>query len=260
MAKDPAFLFYPNDWLGGTMTLTRHQKGCYIDLLIAQFNIGPLSLETIKTVLGQDQATWTVLSSKFKKDSAGNFFNERLATEIEKRAKFSQSRRENVNKRYQKNDTLVSTHVEHMNLHMEDRNRNENRNKKIKGVDKKNKKPPPLNFGVLQNDFAVHWQRWIQYKSEQFSQKYKSQTTEQQAINQLIELSGGDPITAEIIIRKSISNLWKGLFKIQFEKISNNDNNDSKKSEPNFNGVSASSIRNILGRPSPLDIDGTEGG
>lgn len=126
MAKDPAFLFYPNDWLGGTMYLSRHQKGCYMDLLIAQFNNGPLSLETIKTVLGQDQANWTALSSKFKKDSNGNFFNERLATEIEKRKKFSKSRRDNVNKRYK--STYVNTSVEHMNLHMENRNENENEN------------------------------------------------------------------------------------------------------------------------------------
>lgn len=87
-AKDPAFLFYPGDWMGGTMTLTRHQKGCYIDLLIAQFNDGPLSFETIKIVLGQDQAMWTVLSKKFKQDSSGNFYNERLAAEIEKRKNF----------------------------------------------------------------------------------------------------------------------------------------------------------------------------
>lgn len=124
MAKDPAFLFYPNDWLGGTMYLSRHQKGCYMDLLIAQFNNGPLSLETIKIVLGQDQANWTVLSSKFKKDSNGNFFNERLATEIEKRKKFSKSRRDNVSKRYK--STYVDTSVVHMNLHMENGNGNRN--------------------------------------------------------------------------------------------------------------------------------------
>lgn len=98
MAKDPAFLFYPGDWMQGTMIMTRHQKGCYMDLIIAQFNNGPLSLETIKTILGQDQATWTVLSSKFKKDSEGNFYNERLATEIEKRKMFTESRKVNGSK------------------------------------------------------------------------------------------------------------------------------------------------------------------
>lgn len=96
MAKDPAFLFYPNDWMGGTMTMTRHQKGCYMDLLIAQFNNGPLSLETIKAVLGTDQASWTVLSVKFKQDAEGRFFSERLATEIEKRQKFSKTQKERI--------------------------------------------------------------------------------------------------------------------------------------------------------------------
>ena len=27
MAKDPAFLFYPGDWLGGTMGMTLEEKG-----------------------------------------------------------------------------------------------------------------------------------------------------------------------------------------------------------------------------------------
>ncbi len=129
MSKDPAFLFYPGDWLGGTMIMSRHQKGCYIDLLITQFNNGPLSLETIKTVLGQDQAIWTVLSSKFKQDSSGNFFNERLATEIEKRKKFCRSRGDN--RKGGKNQSYESSHENHMNHHMEneDENRNENRSK-----------------------------------------------------------------------------------------------------------------------------------
>lgn len=98
MAKDPAFLFYPNDWIGGTMTLTRHQKGCYIDLLVAQFNSGPLSIDHIKTILGTDQASWTVLSSKFKETGDGRWFNERLETEKAKRSRYINSRKENAKK------------------------------------------------------------------------------------------------------------------------------------------------------------------
>jgi len=100
-------------------------KGCYIDLLISQFNHGPLSSDTIKTVLGQDQANWTVLSSKFKQTAEGLWYNERLATEVEKRKKFSESRRANVNKRYGKSTSEHTSDV-HMNLHMENRNRNRN--------------------------------------------------------------------------------------------------------------------------------------
>lgn len=102
MAKDPAFLFYPGDWMGGTLTLSRFLKGCYLDLLVAQFNSGPLSLEEIKTVLGPDFGTsWPILSKKFKV-TEGLFFNERLEAEKSKRAEHSQKQRERVNKRWNK--------------------------------------------------------------------------------------------------------------------------------------------------------------
>ena len=131
MAKDPAFLFFPNDWLGGTMYLTRHQKGCYIDLLIAQFNNGPLSLDTIKTVLGQDQANWTVLSSKFKQTAEGLWYNERLVTEIEKRKSFCESRRNNIQSRYNKKEsTHEDTSVTHTYIRMENGNGIRDRNNK----------------------------------------------------------------------------------------------------------------------------------
>lgn len=98
MAKDPAFLFFPNDWTGGTGLLTRHLKGCYIDLLIAQFNHGHLSLENIRTVLGTDFSSWNTLQKKFAQDATGNFFNERLETEMTKRAEFTKKQRENGSK------------------------------------------------------------------------------------------------------------------------------------------------------------------
>lgn len=98
MGKDPAILWYWNDWQGGTMTLTRNQKGCYMDLLAAQFNSGPLSLEQVKTVLGTDQANWTVLQAKFKKKvENGNelFFNERMESEKIRRRTFMDKQSEN---------------------------------------------------------------------------------------------------------------------------------------------------------------------
>src|SRR5438128_11520468 len=101
MAKDPALLFYWNDWQGGTATLTRHLKGCYMDLLYAQFNSGTLSLEQIKIVLRTDQAAWTVLSKKFIKVTENNvelFFNERMEAEKQKRRNFTEKQRLNGKK------------------------------------------------------------------------------------------------------------------------------------------------------------------
>lgn len=119
MAKDPAFLFYPGDWQGGTTTFSRHLKGCYIDVLIAQFNSGPLSIEEIKTVLGTDFAAWGTLSKKFKRTDNGLFFNERLEIEKKKRAEYSLSQR---NKRLGKIKTHETSHEKQVIEHMENKN------------------------------------------------------------------------------------------------------------------------------------------
>lgn len=87
--KDPAILWYWDDWGGGTMLLTRHQKGCYMDLLNAQFNNGHLSLEEIKICLGADFGPqWPTLQKKFKTDEQGLYYNERMDIEIVKRGKY----------------------------------------------------------------------------------------------------------------------------------------------------------------------------
>lgn len=113
MAKDPAVNWYFDNWDGGTKLFTRHQKGCYIDLLSAQFHSGPLSLENIKTVLGADfQASWPVISKKFT-ESEGVYFNERLESERKKRAAYSESRSKNRQKKDMKN--ISKTYDEHMN-------------------------------------------------------------------------------------------------------------------------------------------------
>lgn len=122
MAKDPAFLFYPGDWQVGTSTMTRHEKGCYIDLLTTQFNSGPLTLKDIKTVLGNDFAAWQgSLSKKFSVDKDGLYFNERLEKEKRKRKEYSDMQTEKVKKRWEKHNshtdehTAVSTYNENEN-------------------------------------------------------------------------------------------------------------------------------------------------
>lgn len=108
--KDPAFLFYPGDWIGGTLLLNRAQKGAYMDLLIAQFNNGPLELDEIKTLLGADFGLWNSLSKKFTFMN-GRYSNERLEVEKNKRSNYTSSRRANA---------------KHMHEHMEDRDEDRN--------------------------------------------------------------------------------------------------------------------------------------
>jgi uncharacterized protein YdaU (DUF1376 family) len=96
MAKDPAFLFYPGDWLGGTMGMTLEQKGAYMELLIYQFNNGGFTEAQAKQVLSICFASvWHNIRHKFVLEGS-TYFNARLKTEILKRKAFSESRRNNA--------------------------------------------------------------------------------------------------------------------------------------------------------------------
>ena len=123
MAKDPAMLWYWSDWHSGTTTFSRFLKGCYMDVLHAQFNSGRLTMEEIKTVLGSDFGqAWPTLQKKFTVDATGKYFNERLEIEKEKRAAFTASRRKNL-----ESNNHTTTHIEpHMGDLMENVNRNKN--------------------------------------------------------------------------------------------------------------------------------------
>lgn len=99
MAKDPATLWYWNDWMGGTLTMSRHEKGAYMDLLTAQFNSGHLTETQIRRLLGNDQGLWgTVLREKFVVDGNGSYYNQRLEDEINKRKSYVESRGKNGSK------------------------------------------------------------------------------------------------------------------------------------------------------------------
>ncbi|MEJ7610650.1 MAG: hypothetical protein WKF88_05660 [Ferruginibacter sp.] len=121
MAKDPAMLWYWSDWHSGTALMSRFLKGCYMDLLHAQFNHGRLSLEEIKICLGSDFGpSWPALQKKFKQDN-NLFFNERLEHEKEKRAAYSESRRQS---RLGSKKTYDKTYVNHTNERMDNTNEN----------------------------------------------------------------------------------------------------------------------------------------
>lgn len=115
MAKDPAFLFYANDFDSKTKFFTHEQVGMYLRLLIAQFQIGRLKEEHILHICKRYDKD---ILSKFTKDENGLYFNERLEQECIKRKKYSQSRRDN---RTKKDNKIVSydvsydtTYVPHM--------------------------------------------------------------------------------------------------------------------------------------------------
>lgn len=103
MAKDPAVLFYTQDFLVGTMTMSYEQKGKYITLLCLQHQKGKLTLKDLQAILTDEDYE---VAEKFIKDTDGFYYNEKLRYEAERRKSYSESRRRNLMKK-------------HMNSHLE---------------------------------------------------------------------------------------------------------------------------------------------
>ena len=95
MSKDPAFLFYSNDFYSGTRLMTPEERACYIDLLIYQHQNGiiPLNLDRVLmfcTGISKDTLDF-VLSEKFTKTKKG-YLNEKLDEIIDKRSSFTRKK------------------------------------------------------------------------------------------------------------------------------------------------------------------------
>jgi hypothetical protein len=91
--KDPAFLFYPADFLIGTFTMNFQNRGKYITLLSIMHQQGRLSDKAILTLIGKFPDE---LKSKFLKDEKGLWYNERLEEEQTKRKRYNDSRKANL--------------------------------------------------------------------------------------------------------------------------------------------------------------------
>lgn len=102
MAKDPALLFYTNDFLAGTYTMTDEQVGKYIRLLCLQhqkFELTKKDMMNICKTYDKD------IFEKFRLEN-GVYYNVRLREEANRRKAYSESRR--------KNRESEKTYVPHM--------------------------------------------------------------------------------------------------------------------------------------------------
>jgi hypothetical protein len=126
MAKDPAVLFYTQDFLTGTFLMTNEQVGKYIRLLCLQQQNGGLNECDMLQVCGEkDDKIW----AKFDFED-GKYYNKRMNLETTKRKKFCEHQRENINKRWGKDEEIGNTTVlplELSNKKYEIRNKNKER-------------------------------------------------------------------------------------------------------------------------------------
>lgn len=211
MAKDPAFLFYPGDWLGGTMGMTFEEKGAYIELLILQFNRGHMTSHIIGQTIGQ---LWVNIKDKFIQDNKGLFYNERLEKEQIKRKSFTDSRLNNLKgvNQYTKKTGHKGGHT---STRMEDEDEDEDKDiKEIKNEDEKELKLESVlfedcEFGNTYLDFLEHRKK---------IKKPMTKIGERRLVLKLEKLSKKDSESANEILNESIINGWAGVFELKSNK------------------------------------------
>lgn len=100
MAKNkvpPGFLFYPDNWLGGTMGWSFDLQGAYLNLLIKQWTGGPFSEAEAIQIVGKKR--WFRLRGKFEIENSF-VFNARLELERAKVQRYSDIQRTKANKKW----------------------------------------------------------------------------------------------------------------------------------------------------------------
>jgi hypothetical protein len=121
--KDPAVLFYTQDFITGTILMTDEQRGKYIMLLCLQHQNGKLTERDMLKICGvKDEDIW----AKFYQEN-GFYYNKRMLLETQKRNNYTESRRKNLQK------------TPHMDVHMEPHMENENEDVNINKNEKEEK-------------------------------------------------------------------------------------------------------------------------
>lgn len=111
MAKDPAFLFYPSDFMIGTAFFSHEQRGKYISLLCYQHQLGHLTEQQMVDVCGGKDE---MIFKKFRMDKKGCFFNEKLEFEKKRRSNFVRSRVKSRSYGKQRTCDVRGSYVERM--------------------------------------------------------------------------------------------------------------------------------------------------
>ncbi|MFD2600772.1 hypothetical protein [Flavobacterium suzhouense] len=222
--KDPAFPFYAQDFIVGTMHMTFEEMGAFIKLLAYQWvNLG-IPKNRLGFILGSGWETvWASISDKFIEED-GILYNKRIEEERDKRKAFKLKQAENGKKggRPKKNQpsdykpnktskTIGKNPTKTQKNPLENESEYENKSvidNRKEGKGEKQKIVYPFDTKT----FSEQWAIWKDYKANEHGFKYKTAVSEQAALSSLGTLSKYDEATAIAIMHQSMANGWKGFF------------------------------------------------
>lgn len=111
--RAPAFQFYADDFLAGTMTMTNEERGAYISLLCLQWSKGSVTeLDIQRICLGMPTHCQGICQSKFQLGDDGHYRNQRLEVERSKQKERSQKQSDIANLRWNKDANAMPTHYQ----------------------------------------------------------------------------------------------------------------------------------------------------
>lgn len=235
MNKPPSFQFYAQDFLTGVMYLTNEEIGIYIKMLAKQWTDGKIPKKRLGFLVGFD---WDNLSeelqSKFT-DSGDYLVNERLEKEREKKSEFIKKQAENGKKggRPKKKNNPESTEKpkektqtkpkpfknekpnETQKKPLEDRRLKieDEKEKRKRGIEKTDKSE--LKIPWKTENFKAQWKLYKVFRKKKHKFTFLNTDSENRALKELQNLSGGNERAAIKIIEQSVDKGWRGLFELK---------------------------------------------
>lgn len=224
---DPAFLFYPGDYLQDTQTLSEASQVAYDRIMCRHMKnmcITQADYKFLTKRLTDDQQE--ELAQVVHRKWDGTYVIPWVAESIEKRRAYSESRKKNRSK---KPDKTSKTYVPHMVNEIENENEIEIQGKG--GPEEKPTEKEAVQYPWNSVDFIQAWNNWLAYRRREKLPKYKSAKSETTALNRLHLIANGDEAKAIAYLKYSEAQRYQGIYpdknyKQEPAKI-NNDNYDT---------------------------------
>jgi hypothetical protein len=217
MAKElPYFKFEPSEWENGNIQMCgRESKGLFMDICSIYWSrLGelPYALALQKLCNSNEDALHDLINNEILVVIDDliciEFLDEQLNEFENTRKQNSKNALEGWDKR-RKSKVLSEKYASASNPQSESDAIREEKKREEK------RKEEDMVMPFDSKEFLKTWTLWKSYKYEQFKFSYKGKTSEQAALKNLSELSGGNEVTAIKIIHQSITNSWKGLFELK---------------------------------------------
>ena len=220
--KDPAFLFYPGDYLRDTQCLSEAVQVAYDRIMCEHMRnicISHAQLNFFTKKLSEEELA--ELKSVLTETPDG-FQIGWVAESFTKRRAYSDSRRKNRSNK-PKNDTsdinkTSLSYEQHMENEIENGNESINVIEAEKGMGEKPNGVLAFADVVIpfaSANFAAQWQAWKRYRAKEHNFTYRSAESEQAALAELGTLANTSETTAIAILHQSMGKGWKGFFELK---------------------------------------------